>query len=58
MDPTILGLKFFVQGLFLDQKVFGPYFLWKKITTTTTTILIGFDIIEINIVFVFFVGKK
>ena len=39
-------------GLFLDQKDFGPIFFLSKTTRTitTTTTLMGFDTIEINLV--------
>ena len=40
-------------GLFLDQKDFGPIFFFLSKTTrtiTTTTTLMGFDTIEINLV--------
>ena len=44
-----------MDGLLLDQKVLGPNFFMTKttITITTTTTLMGFDTIEINLVLYF-----
>ena len=39
LDPRLLGTKDFGLGLFLDQENFGPDFLTKITTITTTTTL-------------------
>ena len=55
LDPTLLTLVFGL-GLFLDQQFFNLFFLTKTttaITTKTTTILMVFDTIEINLVILF-----
>ena len=41
--------KVFGLGLFFHQQFFRPKFFWQKTTTTTSTLL-GFDTIEINLV--------
>ena len=53
--PKIFGPKIVLVPKFLDQKCldlysFGPNFFKQKTTTTitTSTILMGFDTIEIN----------
>ena len=53
LEPKILWTQnFFVHGWFLEQKVFGLNLFLKTttVTTTSTITLMGFDIIEINLV--------
>ena len=53
LDPTLLGIKFFGQGLFWIKNFLNLIiFLTKttKITTIATKTSMGFDTIEINLV--------
>ena len=51
LGQQIFYLKFFWTWIFFNQNYFGPNIQKTSMTTTTTTIKMGFDTIEINLVF-------